>query len=138
MNVAHLLEFAGNHYFLVSLFVVFLILLLISETGRSGKSLSSRELTDLVNLGQGVVLDVRAAKEFSAGHIVEALNIPMEKLATRMVELEKHKAKTIVVVDAMGQHAGTVCRDLQKAGFSVAKLAGGIASWRADNLLLVK
>jgi rhodanese-related sulfurtransferase len=40
---------------------------------------------------------------FPAGHIVGAVNIPQDKLAARMAELEKHKAKTIIVVDAMGQ-----------------------------------
>ena len=79
-----------------------------------------------------------AESEFDAGHIVDALNIPYEKLVSRTGELEKHKAKTIIVVDAMGQHAGTACRELQKAGFTAAKLSGGISSWRGDNLPVVK
>ena len=69
---------------------------------------------------------------------LDALNIPYEKLVSRTGELEKHKAKTIIVVDAMGQHAGTACRELQKAGFTAAKLSGGISSWRGDNLPVVK
>mgnify|MGYP003153346317 FL=1 len=99
---------------------------------------SCRELTALVNSGEGVVLDVRVKKEFDAGHIVDALNIPYDKLVSRTGELEKHKAKTIIVVDAMGQHAGTACRELLKAGFTAAKLSGGISSWRGDNLPVVK
>ncbi|WP_374417101.1 rhodanese-like domain-containing protein [Stutzerimonas kunmingensis] len=136
--LANLIEFVSNHYVLSSLFVVLLILLLITETRKGGKSLSNRELTALVNSGEGVVLDVRVKKEFDAGHIVDALNIPYEKLVSRTGELEKHKAKTIIVVDAMGQHAGTACRELQKAGFTAAKLSGGISSWRGDNLPVVK
>ncbi|MBA1273055.1 rhodanese-like domain-containing protein [Stutzerimonas azotifigens] len=136
--VANLIEFVSNHYVLSSLFVVLLILLVITETRKGGKSLSNRELTALVNSGEGVVLDVRAKKEFAAGHIVEALNIPHDKLVSRMAELEKHKGKTLIVVDALGQHAGTVCRELQKAGHTAAKLGGGISSWRGDNLPLVK
>ncbi len=136
--LANLIEFVSNHYVLSSLFVALLILLFITETRKGGKSLSNRELTALVNSGEGVVLDVRAKKEFDAGHIVDALNIPYEKLVSRTGELEKHKAKTIIVVDAMGQHAGTACRELQKAGFTVAKLSGGISSWRGDNLPVVK
>ncbi|MBV2205344.1 MAG: rhodanese-like domain-containing protein, partial [Pseudomonas sp.] len=132
--LANLIEFVSNHYVLSTAFVVLLILLAITETRKGGKSLSTRELTTLVNSGEGVVLDVRARKEFDGGHIVDALNIPHEKLVSRMGELEKHKAKTVIVVDAMGQHAGTVCRELQKAGFTAAKLSGGISSWRGDNL----
>ena len=136
--LANLIEFVSNHYVLSSLFVALLILLFITETRKGGKSLSNRELTALVSSGEGVVLDVRAKKEFDAGHIVDALNIPYEKLVSRTGELEKHKAKTIIVVDAMGQHAGTACRELQKAGFTAAKLSGGISSWRGDNLPVVK
>lgn len=136
--VANLIEFVTNHYVLVSIFVVLLIVLAVTETQKGGKSLGNRELTALVNRDEGVVLDVRAKKEFDAGHIVDALNIPHEKLVSRLGELEKHKAKTIVVVDAMGQHAGAACRELKKAGFTAARLSGGIASWRGENLPVVK
>ncbi|AJE13720.1 MULTISPECIES: rhodanese-like domain-containing protein [Stutzerimonas] len=136
--LANLIEFVSNHYVLSSLFVVLLVLLVITEARKGGKSLTSRELTTMVNGGQGVVLDVRPKKEFATGHIVDALNIPHDKLVSRMGELEKHKGKTLIVVDAMGQHAGAVCRDLQKAGFTAAKLSGGISAWRGDNLPVVK
>lgn len=136
--LAQLLEFATNHYLLSSGAAVALALLIYSELQRGGKSLSCRELTALVNGEQGVIVDVRSHKDFATGHIVDALNIPYEKLAERMVELEKYKGKTIILVDALGQHAGTMCRELEKAGYTAAKLGGGIASWRGDNLPLVK
>lgn len=136
--VANLIEFASNHYILVTLFVVLAVLLAVTEARKGGKSLSSRELTALVNSSEGVVLDVRPKKEFDTGHIVDALNIPHDKLVSRMGELEKHKGKTLVVVDAMGQHSGTACRELQKAGHQAARLSGGISSWRGDNLPVVK
>lgn len=136
--LANLIEFATNHYVLTACFVFLLVLLIVTELRKGGKSLSSRELTALVNSEQGVVLDVRNNKDFASGHIVGAINIPFDKLASRMVELDKHKAKTVIVVDAMGQHAGSVARELKKAGFTAAKLGGGIASWRGDNLPVVK
>ncbi|GGU61402.1 sulfurtransferase [Pseudomonas laurentiana] len=136
--VAHLIEFATNHYLLVALFAVLLVLLILTEARRGGRSLSTGELTALVNSEKGLVIDIRASKDFAAGHIVGALNIPQDKLAARIGELEKHKAKTLIVVDNMGQHSGTTCRELLKAGFTAAKLSGGVSSWRADNLPLVK
>ncbi|TRX74644.1 rhodanese-like domain-containing protein [Pseudomonas mangiferae] len=134
----HLIEFATRHYVLSGAFVVLLILLIVTELRRGGRTVSNRELTALVNGEQGVVLDVRNAKDFASGHIVGALNIPFDKLASRHAELEKYKGKTLVVVDAMGQHAGTASRDLKKAGFDAVKLSGGIGGWRGDNLPVVK
>ncbi|HFF2126320.1 TPA: rhodanese-like domain-containing protein, partial [Pseudomonas aeruginosa] len=105
--VSRLIEFATNHYLLVAALLVLLVLLLLHELRKGGKSLSTRELTALVNADQAVVLDIRPAKEFASGHIVDALNIPADKLNSRMTELEKYKGKTIILVDAMGQHSGT-------------------------------
>ncbi|WQG59217.1 rhodanese-like domain-containing protein [Pseudomonas sp. RTB3] len=136
--VAHLIEFATNHYLLAGAFVVLLALLIAYEMSRGGRSLSTSELTSLVNKDEAVVVDIRPAKDFAAGHIVGALNIPQDKLIARLPELEKHKAKTIILVDAQGQHAGTHAREMLKLGFTAAKLSGGIGSWKADNLPLVK
>ncbi|AZC15806.1 MULTISPECIES: rhodanese-like domain-containing protein [Pseudomonas] len=136
--VAHLIQFATEHYLLVGAFVILLALLIAHELSRGGRSLSTGELTALVNSEQGVVIDIRPSKEYAAGHIVGALNIPQDKLTARIGELEKHKAKTIILVDAQGQHAGTHARELMKSGFTAAKLSGGVASWKADNLPLVK
>lgn len=137
--VAHLIEFATNHYLLVGIFVVLLVLLIVTEARKGGRSLSTGELTALVNADKGLVIDIRSSKDYAAGHIVGAVNIPQDKISARIGELEKHKAnKTLIIVDAMGQHAGTTARDLLKAGFTAAKLSGGVSSWKADNLPLVK
>jgi rhodanese-related sulfurtransferase len=66
------------------------------------------------------------------------LSFPQDKVMQRIGELEKHKAKTLIIVDAMGQHAGATARELLKAGFTAAKLSGGVSAWRSDNLPLVK
>ncbi|MBM7061083.1 rhodanese-like domain-containing protein [Pseudomonas sp. UL073] len=136
--LAHLIEFVTNHYVLSGLFAVLLALLIVTELNKGGKSLSTRELTALVNSENGVVIDIRPSKDFSAGHIVNALNMPQDKVAERISELDKYKDKTLIVVDSMGQHAGTVSRQLKQAGYNAAKLSGGISSWRGDNLPLVK
>lgn len=136
--VAHLLEFATNHYLITGAFVILLGLLIAYEMSKGGASLSTRELTALVNSDQGVVIDVRSKKDYTAGHIVGSLNFPQDKVLIRTAELEKYKDKTLIIVDAMGQHAGTTARELLKSGFKAAKLSGGISSWRGDNLPLVK
>lgn len=136
--VAHLIQFATDHYILVAIFVVLLVALLVNEIRRGAQSLSNGQLTALVNADKALVIDIRPSKDYSAGHIVGAVNIPQDKMANRMAELDKHKEKTLIVVDAMGQQSGMVCRDLLKAGYTAAKLSGGVSSWKADNLPLVK
>ncbi|MCD4866649.1 MULTISPECIES: rhodanese-like domain-containing protein [Pseudomonas] len=136
--LGRVVEFATHHPLLVAAFLAIVALMLFNETRRGGRSLSTGELTNLVNREEGVVLDIRPSKDFAAGHIVGALNIAQEKVASSLSLLEKHKAKTLIVVDSAGQQAGAVCGELQKAGFTAARLNGGIATWRAENLPLVK
>jgi len=92
---AQFIEFATNHYLLSGAFLAALALLIFSESQRGGRSISNRELTALVNGAQAVIVDLRSHKDFGTGHIVGALNIPFDKLAERMVELEKHKSNTV-------------------------------------------
>ena len=138
MMVDHLIAFATNHYLISGAFVILLALLIATELNKGGKSLSTGELTALVNRDEAVVIDVRPKKDYATGHIVGSLNFPQDKVMSRTSELEKYKPKTMIIVDAAGQHAGHVASELLKAGFTAAKLSGGVSSWRGDNLPLVK
>ena len=132
-------EFVSNHLLLVTAFGVLLAALLVTENRRSGKSVSIAAATQLINREEGVVLDLRAHSEYSAGHIVDALNIPYTSLVSRMTELDRHKEKPLILVCKMGQHSRAASKSLMKAGFlRVVRMQGGMAEWSAANLPLVK
>src|SRR5262249_26758415 len=123
-----LFEFIGNHPVLVGVFAVLLVLFIRNETQRGGRGVTPQELVNLVNREGAVVIDVRDAKEFAAGHIVDAVNVPHGALEGRLAELEKFKEKPITIVCKMGQHAGVAGALLRKAGFgSVTRLSGGMS-----------
>ncbi len=137
--MAQLLEFIQHHPVLVGIFAVLLALFIRNETQRGGKGVSPQELVNLVNREGAVVIDVRDSKEFAAGHIVDAVNVPHTALAGRMPELEKFKERPVTIVCKMGQHAGAAGAVLRKAGFaSVSRLSGGMTEWRNQNLPVVK
>ena len=132
-------EFIGNHPILVAAFVLLLALFIRNETRRGGRSVTAQQLVDLVNRDNALVLDVRDKKEFDAGHIVDALNIPFAALDSRISELKKHSERPIVVACKMGQHSGTAGSILRKHGFeNVSRLTGGVAEWRNQSLPVVK
>ncbi|NHO85443.1 rhodanese-like domain-containing protein [Pseudoteredinibacter isoporae] len=130
--------FVTEQWLLVSILLGLIFFYVFTEKQKGGKTISSHELTRLVNDGEAVILDVRETKEFNAGHIVDALNIPFNTMEKRIVELDKHEGKTIVVVDKMGQHAGAVGKQLAQRGFSVNRLSGGMMDWQGQNLPVVK
>lgn len=131
-------DFLAEQWILVSILVVLVAVFLWLETHKGGQALSFHEVTRMINSDQAVVLDVREKKEFESGHIVDSLNIAYPKLKDRLNELEKHKARTIVVVDKLGQHAGAAGKILKDHGFTVARLQGGISEWAGQNLPLVR
>ncbi|PCJ38862.1 MAG: sulfurtransferase [Moraxellaceae bacterium] len=133
------IEFAMSHMALVGSFVALLAAFLFLESRRGGKGVSSQQLTNLVNSQGALVLDVRDRKEFGLGHITESKNIPFVKLEDRVSELNSHKDAPIVLVCKMGQHSGAAGKILTKHGFKdVRRLTGGIATWSADSLPLIK
>ena len=133
------IEFAVNHYILVSLFVAFLLAIIVLESRRGGAKISARGAVTLINKDEAVVLDIRDRKDFNEGRITGSVNIPLNSLKSRVNELSKHKDKQIIVVDKMGQHSAMAVKYLKEEGFTnVVRLNGGIADWKASNLPLVK
>ena len=86
-----------------------------------------------------VVLDVRETGDFSAGHIANARHLPEAQLNERIGELEKFKARPIIVACRTGNRALSVAGALRKRGFAEAvALRGGIAAWQQASMPLQK
>ena len=95
------------------------------------------EATLLMNREDALVMDVRETGEWGSGHIHGARHITMGQLGTRMSEIEKFKAKPIIVVCATGNRSASACGQLKKGGFEkVYSLDGGISAWISANLPL--
>lgn len=123
-------EFLMQQWMLASALLVALALLIMYESRKSGPSLSPQQAINIVNEQEGVFVDLRDAAEFRKGHIVDAVNIPAQKLPEHMAELEKYKDKPIVLVCKMGQQSGTASKQLKEANYSaVYKMTGGMMEW---------
>ena len=113
--------------------------LLIPALMPRGKRASTLEVTQLMNRGKTLVLDVRDPAEFAKGHLRDAKNIPLADLQARIGELDKAKGKSVVVVCQTGARADKAIKVLQGAGFDdVVGLDGGLSAWQAANLPTVK
>ena len=118
--------------------MVLIYLFAINERVKSGKPISSHVVTRMLNADEAVLLDIRDAKDFKAGHVAGAINIPLAKLQERMVELEPHREKAIIIADKAGQHSGPIGRRLQQKEFNVLRLTGGMMEWNNQKLPVVK
>src|SRR5574343_747051 len=125
------MEFINQNILLISLVVVSGLSLLWPLLARpAGNSVGPVEATQLINREDAHIVDVREADEFAAGHLPEAKNIPVAKLAERIAELEKFKDKAIIVCCASGMRSNKACAERKKQGFEkLFNLTGGIDAW---------
>ena len=92
-----------------------------------------------MNRQDALVIDLRPAAEFAKGHILGARNLPLSELEKRAGELDKHKAKPLILHCADGNRAGNGAALLRKNGFaSVVNLTGGFAAWQQAGLPVEK
>jgi rhodanese-related sulfurtransferase len=78
-----------------------------------------------------LILDVRSSREYVAGHVPGAINIPHNKLAGRLSELGIDKSDELVVYCLSGQRAAVAEQVLVQAGYtSVCGLQGQLRAWQ--------
>ena len=137
------IEFASSHMLLSAAWLAIFTLIIFTTIKikmSPVKQISAQELTFLVNREEGVVVDIRAEKEFKAGHILDAKHLTVEKANNNdFVSLENYKDKPIIVVCAAGMVATKVANQLYKAGYTKSNLLkGGMNTWAAAGLPLTK
>jgi rhodanese-related sulfurtransferase len=130
-------KFIIDHIFLFAIVIISGGALLWPLLSMRGKRATVLEVTQLINRGKTIIIDVRSAEEFATGHLPDAKNIPLPELAKRMSELEKFKTRPIVVVCQKGSRSATAVGLLGKAGFAEAtSLEGGLDEWKKQGLPL--
>jgi rhodanese-related sulfurtransferase len=139
--MAQLAEFAGNHILLVLALLASWVLVMVYELRLKALSLANVSAADsvrLINKG-AMVIDVRPAEAYQSGHIVNARNITLAELESSKEIAKKQKSKTLLTVCDDGSSSGKAANTLRNAGFENSfSLKGGLRSWQADNLPLVK
>jgi rhodanese-related sulfurtransferase len=141
MAEVNLVKFVTDNIFLVALALVSggMLIWPALRRGAGGASVTTLEATLLINQQNALVLDVREASEYEKGHMLHARNIPLGQLEARAGELEKQKAKPVIVVCDTGNRAGKAASVLRRLGFEkVHTLGGGIGAWRQAGLPLEK
>jgi NADPH-dependent 2,4-dienoyl-CoA reductase/sulfur reductase-like enzyme/rhodanese-related sulfurtransferase len=87
------------------------------------------EAATAVPTNQGPYLvDVRTSEEFAAGHIPEAVNIPVDELRSRLGELPKDRE--IAAYCQVGQRGYLATRILRQKGFDAVNVGGGYKTYR--------
>ncbi len=104
-------------------------------SGGGASQISPREATLLINREDALVIDVRGDAEWTAGHIANARHMTIDQVDKQWAEIEKFKARPVIINCHSGVRSRLACSKLKKHGFEkVFNLSGGIVAWRDAGL----
>lgn len=94
----------------------------------------AKELLKRVKQGLVTILDVRPADEYQAGHIPEAINVPLKELEKKIKHLDSGRE---IVAYCRGPYcvlAYEAVELLRKKGFKARRLEDGFPEWKTAGL----
>lgn len=99
--------------------------------GDDVESIGRDELVKRLRRGEVVLLDVRPAEEFAAGHIEGARSIPIDELRDRLAELPADREVVAYCRGPFCAYAHAAVRHLRAKGRAARRLDEGWPEWRA-------
>jgi rhodanese-related sulfurtransferase len=109
-----------------------------SDASPEAPSITPVELQERRDAGAApVVIDVRTAEEYAAGHIPGAVNMPFDQVAERISEVEAPHGVALYCMVGPRARKGEAAL-LATGHESVLHLEGGMAAWQAAGLPIVE
>jgi phage shock protein E len=97
---------------LAAVAVVFVVVLLVKQSGQ----ISAKEAKALLKNG-ALVIDVRTAGEFVAGHLPFAVNMPLNEIETAITRRVKQQTQVLLVHCQSGMRSGEARKKLIAMGY---------------------
>ena len=98
------------------------------------ETIDRQELARRLRAGGVVVLDVRPAAEYAAGHIRGALSVPIGELSKRLRDVPKNGQVVAYCRGPYCVYADDAVRTLRKRGYRAARLEDGFPEWKNAGL----
>ncbi len=122
-----------------NIFLLALFVLLMGGCTQSDATalaeLSPQQAENIVKSQNAVIIDVRTQEEWDAGHIPNAIHIPLSEVKDRLEEFKAYDGRTMVMQCHSGKRSSAAAHILLDAGFkNVSNLKGGIMAWKAEKL----
>lgn len=110
--------------------VVGVLLATMIPAGPIKKDVGNEDLVQLQKDGAGVI-DVRTPNEFAAGHLADAVNVPLDQLQASAEGWNKDRP--VVLYCSTGARSANAAAFLSAQGFkTVYNLKDGVAAWNGQ------
>jgi len=98
------------------------------------ESVSAAELLGRIRRNEVVVLDVRPAQEYRAGHILSARSLPVNELEKRLSGVPKRREGVAYCRGPFCVYADEAVAKLRQRGYRARRLDVGFPDWQAAGL----
>jgi rhodanese-related sulfurtransferase len=95
------------------------------------KSISMQDFLRQRNLGSMVVVDVRSAEEYAAGHVEGAVHVPGEHILRAVETFRAGGLHIVAVCTKGGGRSQAAATTLVEVGLDATFLEGGTLAWQA-------
>lgn len=130
-----IIEFIGNHPFLVLATVAVAVALIVTETLRLKSGASSLEpgaATQLYNREDAVFVDIRSDADFRKSRLPGAVHVAASAIDQNVDKLKRYRDRPVIVYCNNGIQTNRVAAQLKKHGIEqVYQLRGGFAGWQS-------
>lgn len=110
---------------------VFAAYMIVTRLLRAKNRISATNARDMISNG-ALLLDVRQPSEYRSTHIKKAINLPLDRIDSKIGSTAPNKAADIIVYCQSGARSNSAFRRLKSLGYTNVKDLGGIASWPYD------
>ena len=101
-----------------------------AKHGASYKQISQQEAKQMMDSGNVIVLDVREKDEYDAGHIADAVLLPVGTIdENSAAEVIPQKDSAVLVYCRSGNRSKTASQKLADLGYTQVFEFGGINTW---------
>ena len=103
------------------------------------EDVNAENFHQLIEKGDGIIIDVRTSQEFNSGHIIDATNIDFhsDDFSDKLEIVRKDVP--IYVYCRSGGRSSSASNKMEKLGFTkVYNLLGGIGSWQSEGYKTIK
>lgn len=104
---------------------------------RGGNRLTPDQARGRTSDGTAVLLDVREAPEWKAGHVPGAAHLPLTRLLAGDVLPANVRGRPVVVICRSGHRSQQAARLLASRGIDALDVTGGMRAWASAGLPVV-
>ena len=117
----------------IILIVLIAAVFFTQKNGGGYKQISQDEAKKMMDNGNVIILDVREKDEYDAGHIKDAVLLPVGSInADTAAAVIDSKDSVVLVYCRSGNRSKTASATLAKLGYTNIYEFGGITTWKYD------